>query len=283
MLIRHSVLYTTAKFLPGIVGIATTGFLTHLFDPAQFGVYGLIIVIMTLISNVGFDWLGVSFLRFYEANKDDPRTLATFAHIYALTTLACLIIVFPLLVLGSFKELSVPICMFRIILALSYSAFEIISKFEIANFHPVRYLMMNLARGILIFVGAVGGGWLTGDPIWAAAGTGAGMLVSVGFGTLRFPHVGFQYFNRDLARRVLRFGIPLAVSMTFAALITGVTRLLIDALEFAGVSRTIYCGVRASSEQLDRSFCRDLFDQLSVGGPRRRKRKRGVGAASIAK
>src|SRR5664280_2261377 len=83
MLIKHSILYTIAKLVPGLLSIATTGILTHLFDPTQYGVYALVILVMTLTANIGFDWLGVSFLRFYDSTKGDPRTIATYFHIFS--------------------------------------------------------------------------------------------------------------------------------------------------------------------------------------------------------
>ena len=231
MLIRHSILYSVAKFLPGLLGIVTTGILTHLFEPNQYGVYGLIIVAMTLIANICFDWLGVSFLRFYDGGKDDPHILGTFLHLFALLMVISATVGCPVLFFGSMKAISVPFCMLGVVLAWVYSAFEMISRFEIANFRPFRYLAMNLARGFLTLLGAVGGAWFTNDPIWAAVGTGAGMLLSICVGTARISPMGVRHFNRELASRVLRFGIPLAISTTFAALITGATRPLLEVLD----------------------------------------------------
>jgi O-antigen/teichoic acid export membrane protein len=76
MLIKNSAIYMVATLLPGLFSLATTAALTRLLDPHEYGLYGLALVVMTLGSSVMFDWLGVSFIRFYQAKREDPRLVA---------------------------------------------------------------------------------------------------------------------------------------------------------------------------------------------------------------
>ncbi len=78
MLIRNSAIYMVAKLLPGLFGLATTAALTRLLDPHEYGLYGLALVTMMLGSSILFDWLGLSFLRFYQSRRDDPNLVSTF-------------------------------------------------------------------------------------------------------------------------------------------------------------------------------------------------------------
>ncbi len=82
MLIQNSAIYMVARLLTGLFGLATTAALTRLLEPQEYGVYGLALVIMTLGSSAAFDWLGVSFLRFYQARREDPRLVMTFMSIF---------------------------------------------------------------------------------------------------------------------------------------------------------------------------------------------------------
>jgi O-antigen/teichoic acid export membrane protein len=231
MLIRHSILYTVAKIVPGVLGIATTAILTHLFNPTQYGIYGLISVIMTLTANVAFDWLAVAFLRFYEKRKQDPRTVATFFHIFAALLILSGAFGFPLIFLGSRQTISLEICLLGIALAWAYSAFEMVSRFDIANFRPGSYFTMSAVRGVAMLAGAVGLGWATNDPIWASVGAGLGMLIGAMCGSAGISSIGPRHLDPDLARQVIKFGIPLAISMSLSALTTGATRLLIEGLD----------------------------------------------------
>jgi O-antigen/teichoic acid export membrane protein len=230
MLIRNSLLYVLARLLPGVFGMATTALLTRLLDVASYGIYGLALVIMTFVSTMGFDWLGVSFLRFYDGKAGSERTVATFVHIFlGLLVLSGLLTLLAWAV-GAFTGAQAPIYALGILLAWSYSWFELAGRLETAGLRPFRYLAMNLGRAALIFLGAVGAAWLTRDPVWTAVGTGIGMFGGALLGTIRSHSVAPRLFDPALARRVLAFGVPLAASLTLTGLISAGTRALVGVL-----------------------------------------------------
>ena len=230
MLIRNSLLYMLARLLPGIFGMATTAMLTRLLDVASYGIYGLALVIMTFVSTMGFDWLGVSFLRFYDGKEGSERTIATFVHIYiGLLALSGLLTLLAW-AFGAFSGAQAPIYALGILLAWSYSWFELSARLETAGLRPFRYLAMNMGRAAMILLGAVGAAWLTHNPVWTAVGTGVGMFGGALLGTMRSHSLSPRLFDRALARRVLAFGIPLAASLTMSGLISSGTRALVQAL-----------------------------------------------------
>ena len=69
MMLRNGILYLVARLLPGILSIATMSILTRLLTPAQYGVYGLTLIIMSFGSTIAFEWLGLAFMRLYEARQ----------------------------------------------------------------------------------------------------------------------------------------------------------------------------------------------------------------------
>jgi O-antigen/teichoic acid export membrane protein len=161
MLIKNSLLYVLARLLPGVFGMATTALLTRLLDVASYGVYGLALVIMTFVSTMGFDWLGVSFLRFYDGKAGSERTVATFVHIFFGLLMLSGLLTLLAWAAGLFTGAQAPIYALGILLAWSYSWFELAGRLETAGLRPFRYLVMNLGRAALIFLGAVGAAWLT--------------------------------------------------------------------------------------------------------------------------
>jgi O-antigen/teichoic acid export membrane protein len=230
MLIRNSLLYMLARLLPGVFGMATTALLTRLLSVAGYGVYGLALVTMTFVSTMGFDWLGVSFLRFYDGKKEDNRTVATFLYIFVALLFLSAILTAIAWALGLFSGAEAPIYALGIALAWSYSWFELAARLETASLRPLRYLTMNLARAILILIGAVGAAWLTHDPVWTAVGTGIGMFGGAMMGRMRGQPLAPRYFDRALALKVLAFGIPLAASLTLSGVINSGTRALVQIL-----------------------------------------------------
>jgi O-antigen/teichoic acid export membrane protein len=117
-----------------------------------------------------------------------------------------------------------------VVMMWTYSWFELVARFEVANFRPTRYLIMNLGRALFSLVGAAGAAWLTRDPIWTAAGMACGTVAGAllcGFRAWRFSISGF---DRSLALAVLAFGLPMAASMTMSSLINSGTRGMIEIL-----------------------------------------------------
>jgi O-antigen/teichoic acid export membrane protein len=104
-------------------------------------------------------------------------------------------------------------------------------RFEIANFRPARYLAMNLGRGLFIIVGAGTAAWTTHSPIWTAIGTAIGTGLAAVLGGFKRWKLGPAHFDRDLARQVLAFGLPLAVSMAVGGLVNSGTRALLEVLD----------------------------------------------------
>ena len=117
-----------------------------------------------LVSNICFDWLGPTFLRFYEARRSEPATFATFVHIFILIVLISAAVGLVIRLFHGFGLANIPAYLFGLILAWGYSWFELVSQLEIANFRPLRYLRMSVCRAALILVGSGAAAWLTRDP-----------------------------------------------------------------------------------------------------------------------
>lgn len=231
MLIGHSVVYLAARLVPGIVGVLTAAILTRLFDPVQYGVYGLLLVTMTLVASVGFDWLGVAFLRFFEARRQDPLLLPTFIFLFAgLVASSALIAAIGLMVMKPSGS-TTTIYLTGLVLAWCYAWFEFTSRFAVANFQPTHYLLLNLSRAILIFLGVTVAAWLTRDPIWVGIGMGAGVLASTVFARVETVPTKSWKFDPVLAVQILRFGLPLALSLGLAAAVISGNRLLLEFLD----------------------------------------------------
>jgi O-antigen/teichoic acid export membrane protein len=233
MLIRHSAIYVVAKVLPGVLGMLTTAILTHLLAPEEYGLYGLALVIMAFGSSMGFDWIGVSFLRYYQARKDDPLIISTFLQIFLGVVLLTAVGTLAAWLLGLFSAREAPVIAAGMVLLWAFAWFELTSKLEVGNFKPMRYFAMNMGRGSFALLGAVLAAWLTRSPEITAIGTAIGTAAGALLGGFRGWRLGRRYFDAALAKSVLAFGLPLAVSLTLGGVINSGTRALVAALDSA--------------------------------------------------
>ena len=230
MIIRNGVLYLVARLVPGILGVATTSILTRLLTPASYGIYGLALIVMSLGSTIAFEWLGLSFMRFYETGQDDTRTIPTFVSLYlgmvvltgGLMAVAMLCGLVPGEEVGLF---AVGLCM-----AYAFAFFELVARFEVAAFRPVRYLILNSGRAVLLLLFTLGGAVLTRDPLDTAIGTCLGLCAAVLPAGGKHLLARRGLFNPKLARQVLWFGAPFAVSMLLAGLFNSGVRGLVAML-----------------------------------------------------
>ncbi|WP_026607658.1 polysaccharide biosynthesis C-terminal domain-containing protein [Methylocapsa acidiphila] len=233
MLIRDTALYAVAKLLPGIFGLATTAVLTRFLNPLEYGHYGLALVVMMLGSTVLFDWLGMSFLRFYQARREDPDVLVTFVTLFVAIAILSAAALALALIFGLIPANRIGVSIVGMIMVWTYSWFELVSRLAVAEFQPFRYLTMNLGRSSLILVGTTAAAWLTANPLWAAMGNAAGMFGGAFLGRIPIPLPSLRRFDRKLARDVIFFGAPVAASMTLYSLIDNGTRVLLDKLDSA--------------------------------------------------
>jgi O-antigen/teichoic acid export membrane protein len=231
VLIRHSILYTVAKIVPGLLGMATTAILTRLLDPRQYGSYGLALLIMTFGSTMAFDWLGVTYLRFYQGRRDDPRMIGTFVPIFMALVGLTAAVAGAGWTLGLFAGIDGRLAATGIVMMWCYAWFELAARFEIAGFRPMRYLTMNVCRGLFTLVGAAGTAYVTRDAIDAAAGMAVGTFLGASLCGVRVWRCSLAGIDWRLAGAVVAFGLPMAASMMMSGLVGGGTRSLVGWLD----------------------------------------------------
>ena len=236
MLIRHSVLYVVAKLAPGVLGMATTAVLTRVLLPAQYGLYGLSLVIMIFGSTIIFDWLGLTFLRIAQRYPDRATAESTFVRMFLALVLATAALGGVATGTGVVRGVEAHVLQASLVMMWAYAWFELMSRFEVAELRPWRYLLMNMGRGSLAFIGAGSAAWLTHDAVWTVYGAALATLAAGCFGGVQ--RLRLRRFDVSLARSALGFGLPLAASLVLTGLIVSGTRALLtwlDSVEALGL------------------------------------------------
>ena len=224
MLIGHSAAYAAGKLIPGLLGMAATALLTRLLDPAEYGRYGLALVVTGLGSTLMFDWLGLAYLRLSAGTRAVESTVTA---MFGLMATLVALTAGGVWLLGGFSGEAGPAIAAGLLLTCCASAFELAARHPVAEARPGRFLVMNCGRGVLTLAGAAGAAWLTRDAALTICGTAFG---SIGGVLLAGQTPAWPKLERASAHRLLRFGLPLAGGLGLASVANSGVRGLLDVL-----------------------------------------------------
>jgi O-antigen/teichoic acid export membrane protein len=235
---RDSAIYILSRVVPSGLGFVTGMALTWLLTPEAYGIYGLGLTIVVLVAGIFFDWHGLSFMRFFQANAENPRFMPTVVQSFVLLCLASLVLV-PLVLLAAgaiANAFGAAEKDYRLLIAIAlpgcwaYAWFELAARIQVAQFRPMRYFWMNLLRNLLIlgFGLAAAWAWHSAYPVLAA-----GFLAMFAAGLLfRIPHLSLlpRRFDFDMARRLFAFGWAMALVRALGSASFALDRFLLDTL-----------------------------------------------------
>lgn len=226
-MLRDGLIYIPAKALPSVFGFVTSMALTWLLSPAEYGTYGLGLAIVTMASNVFFDWLIISFLRFYQGQRGSRAFFFTFGLLFA-TGCACTALILGLVLAADLAGSYAPLLLVAMLNVWCYAGFEFTSRIQVAEFRPVRYLRMNLVRNVAIMVLGVAVAWLTRSALAVLAASALCMLAAACLYRLPISAGNTAAFDQRLARSVLRFGLPVLATMSLYSLYFSFGRVMLE-------------------------------------------------------
>lgn len=229
MLVKDSILYILGRVIPSAVGFLTAMVLTWALSPDEYGVYGLGLAVVTLTTNLFFEWHGITYARYAQANTENDRFLPTvfglFLALCGLSAVVCAAVALSGLA-GEYRLL-LWLCLGG---TWAYSWFEWAARVQVANFHAAGYFWMNIVRNLLILAGTAAAAWGLHSPLAVLAAAFVAMFAATlghsprGLGPL-------ARFDPALTRQMISFGWPIAISMTLVALSgTVFSRFIIEAL-----------------------------------------------------
>lgn len=226
-LISHAAVYLAARGLPGLVGFIAIPLFSRLLDPAGYGRYALVVATVGVLNALLFQWLRLALVRFLPGAGDDAQRLKS-----TLVT-ACGIVVLALGVLAAAGCLLPITTGWRPIIALSWlmltvqAAFELCCEYARGSLRPWHYMRLQLARSIaFVALGAafvvLGAGWW--GPL---AGLTAGMLLAAAFAWRNDWADARAAIDRSMLASVVRYGVPLSLTVALTVVIATSDRYLI--------------------------------------------------------
>jgi O-antigen/teichoic acid export membrane protein len=229
MIGRASFIYVLSRLLPSGLGFVTGLVLTWLMAPAAYGLYGLGFAIVVMASSVFFDWHQLTLARFFESNHQSPLFMPTAVMIFVALCAASLL-GYAIVVVTPWGRAHFWLLLVCLPGTWAYAWFEFAARVKVAQFQPLEYFWMNLARNGAILVLVVLIAWLTHNPIAVLAGAFASMFAASMLFSFKGVRLGRKFLDLALARKMLRFGWPAAITMSMAGLSGMLARPLLDSL-----------------------------------------------------
>ena len=225
MLFKDSAIYILSKIIPGALGFALTISLSWLLSPADYGMYGYGMAIAMMISMIGFDWLGLSFMRFYQKEANNPIFMPTVSIIFMGL---CAITGVFLALFGLSGNKSFLLLIICTVGTWCYSYFELTGRITIARFQSSRYFWMNLIRNTIILLLSISAAYFYKSPL---------MVLGVGFVAMFATALLFwrmplrpSAFDFVMMRRILVYGWPLFMTLSLFSLLNNFSRVILENL-----------------------------------------------------
>jgi O-antigen/teichoic acid export membrane protein len=227
--LRGRVVFLLARFVPSVLGLVVAALLTRVLKPEEYGLYALGLSIIFFLTIGVFEWLGLSLLRMTAGAARPDLVFGTIMTCFIALLGVCVIVAGLSLTLGDVRNYG-----WLVIASLFASSvavwFELRQRLQMAELRAVEYFRMSVGRGLIttLLVPAVAFVWRSGSLSLFALGVSnflAGLLVSEKH--LKFSRLGF---DRKIFASVLRFGVPLSISVGLATVLMSLDKWLLQAL-----------------------------------------------------
>ncbi len=229
MLIRHSIYYSIARGLPGLVSVAALAVYTRLLSTEEFGRYALVLAGVGLANVVLFQWLRLVLTRFLQAYNDDPERLLSTVLALFLTLGACVAALGFACAWWCVNPAWRGPAVLAVILLHTQAWFELNLALAAAQLRPAWYGRMLVSKALLSL--SIGGALA-----WTGLGTAApviGIIVAqllafAVFGAPAWRGVSPRWPKISVLRSQLRYGLPLTVTFALEWVISGFARVAIS-------------------------------------------------------
>lgn len=228
MLLRHTLYYLLSRGVPGIVGFLAIAAYTRLLEPAQFGLYSLMLTLVGFCDVVFYQWLRMVLGRNYPAQRADPEDfLAGISSLFFLTTA---FIGAALLVLAFVYEHTLirQFAVVAFVMLVAQAAFDLVLDLSRAMLNPRLYgillgskSILALAAGSLLAVSGIG----AEAPILGL--TFGYALAIIIFGRPLIASLRPGKISKTNVSAYLRYGMPLSASFALSWIISGSDRVIL--------------------------------------------------------
>lgn len=235
--LKHTFIYFISKGLPGVLSLLAILYYSDALDPADYGVYSLIISAIGILNIIFFDWFRFGVARLlpeYTANNNrdyfisfvNSKVQVTLLIVCLLTGVA--FITFPYFPENSIERWMIPVI--GLLAALQY-LYILYTRIVVTELMPKLFMIANFIKtliGVLLSVFLV---YLGMGFKGLLFGLGSGLVASIFFLLLKIklPRPLFSFkVNRKLLINIVTYSLPLAASAGLSFILSYSNRFIIN-------------------------------------------------------
>lgn len=226
--IRVVLAYFLIRGLNGLVGIASLAILTRMLSPQEYGQYALGITAIGLVATIAFQWLVVSYARYFPAHKAEPAPLfASTRRLFVRTAIG--VCAAALLVALGRYEADRTFILVVLAGAISLGWFNLSVQEANSNSDPRTYGWLTLSKGVL----AIAAVYLATSFDWSVNSTLLLATLAPAIAALTFLRRGYVKrggpvpVDPSLSPTLIRFGLPVALASICTALLDSTDRFIL--------------------------------------------------------
>lgn len=228
MLLKHTLYYFLSRGVPGIVSFLAIAVYTRLLEPGEFGIYSLVLTLVSFCNVVFYQWLRMVLGRNYPAHRDSPdEFLAGVGTLFLLTTAVAGVAVLVAALLTEDATMR-QFAAIALAMLVAHAAFDLVLALARAMLKPGLYglllgskSVLALAAGALLALSGLG----AAAPIWGLTVGYALAIVLFGRKLVAGMRPG-QVARADLSA-YLRYGMPLTAAFALSWVISGSDRVIL--------------------------------------------------------
>jgi len=218
--------------LPPLVAMGAVYAYTHLLDPAEYGIYALVLSVVQLALSVLFSWLQLGVKRFYPQAKAQGRLGILAVNVYAGYAFCAVLALAGFAVLLVFQTDSHMRWAYGLGggLLLARSLALIGKAFQLSALHARRYSLMECGESLIGFLAGLVLIWLFGwgtDGVIVGLAIGALASVAIDLPALRRRLAGGA-LDRVMVQDIFRFAAPMTYGYALEFVMSSSNRFFIQ-------------------------------------------------------
>jgi O-antigen/teichoic acid export membrane protein len=224
-----SIVFFVARLLPSLLAVITTALLTRLLEPAAYGMYALGLSIVFLITIGAFEWLGLSVMRMATTAKQQQLFFGTVVGCFCAVSAIAAVVAAGIALFGQSTGMFafVGACLFA---GLASAWVELNQRLQMAELNRTAYFWTSVGRGLasITLIIATACVFKTAPPLLFATGLSA-LLASLLYYEPRLSLLKYR-FDPEVLRSLLRFGLPLSISVGLATILLSIDKWMLQGL-----------------------------------------------------
>lgn len=228
MLLRHSASYLLARGVPGIINFFALAVYTRLLVPEQYGLYAMVIAVISLVNVVLWQWLRLGMSRFLASYEDRHGVFLSTVALAFLSLLVFSACLFVVVVMIWPEQVGIGLAALSLLLLWMQAWFELNLELARSRLSPLLYGgLASIKAVVAIALGSV----------LAYLGLGVhGVLIGVlvGFAlpalwmTWRvWRIVRVSLIDRKVINQLAHYGLPLTATFALGFIVNSSDRLII--------------------------------------------------------